>query len=163
MEYKTLNKKAISCMRTNTLIWSLILVAIAAIVLVILNYNNVDIPTFVYIILGVLLVLTILDIVISPIIRYKRYRYLIDDEMVSVVEGLYFIEKSIAPIERIHQISVQRGPIDRFYGLSKVLVTTAGGIIKISFLEDDAAEDIAKKLQHRINKIVAEQGVNDNA
>lgn len=81
--------------------------------------------------------------------------------MFVVVEGLWFIKKSIAPIERIHQIAVSRGPIDRIFGLSKVSITTAGGVIVIRFLDDEIAQEIADSLKVRINNIVKEQGVKD--
>ncbi|NCC87293.1 MAG: hypothetical protein EOM05_05430 [Clostridia bacterium] len=161
MQYKALNKKAIGCMRLNAIIWSVIL-AFSGINTVVILSKGFKIPTAIYITLGVLIVLMIIYDIVTPIIRYKRYRYFIDDEMFMVVEGLWFIKKSIAPIERIHQIEVSRGPIDRMFGLSKVVITTAGGVVAIKFLENKLADEIADKLKNRINNIVNEQGVNNN-
>jgi len=162
MEYKSLNKKAIGCMRLNSIIWSVILAVSGVTTVGIISSNKVKIPTAVYITLGILAVVMVVYDIVVPIIRYKRYRYCIDDEMFVVVEGLWFITKSIAPIERIHQIEVSRGPIDRMFGLGKVLITTAGGVVTIKFLENELAEEIADKLKNRINNIVKDQGVNNN-
>lgn len=161
MEYKSLNKKAIGCMRINSIIWSIVFIVAGIIVINVSLSKGVKIGTESYIALFVILVLIVVYDIIAPIIRYKRYRYHIDDEMFAVVEGLWFITKSVAPIERIHQIAVSRGPIDRMFGLAKVVITTAGGEITIRFLEVDVAEEIADKLKNRINKIVKEQGVKD--
>ena len=46
------------------------------------------------------------------------------------------------------------------FGLSKVIVTTAGGDITIRFLEDDKAEFIADSLKNKINKIAIESRLN---
>lgn len=43
------------------------------------------------------------------------------------------------------------------FGLSKVIVTTAGGDINISFLEDDKADFIAESLKNKINEIFISQ------
>lgn len=163
MEYKTLNKKAIGCMRLNSIMWSVILAVSAIVTFVIISSNDdIKISTAVYISLAVFAIIIVIYDIVAPIIRYKRYRYCIDDEMFVVVEGLWFITKSIAPIERIHQIEVSRGPIDRMFGLGKVLITTAGGVVSIKFLENELTEEIADKLKNRINNIVKDQGVNNN-
>lgn len=153
IQYKNISPKAKGCMRLNAIIRSVILLAVVASVLAILTAVGV-IPFGVFAGVSVaLLVLLAADVIVVPSIRYKRYKYYIDDDMLIVVEGLWFINKSIAPIERIHQIAVNRGPIDRMYGMSNVEVTTAGGVVKIAFLENEVAEEIAQRLRIRINSL----------
>ena len=41
--------------------------------------------------------------------------------------------------------------------MAKVIVTTGGGDVTLSFLEDEKAERIAESLRKRINEIVLEQ------
>lgn len=66
------------------------------------------------------------------------------------------------PIERLHKISVERGSIDRIFGLGKVIVTTAGGDVTIRYLELEKAERIAEALKHRINAVAVQaRGGND--
>lgn len=103
----------------------------------------------------------VLDLVIVPYIRYCRYQYCITDECIDVKEGFLFIERNIVPIERIHKIRTLRGPIDRIFGLTKVIVTTAGGDVTIRFLEEVQADQIAMNLQHRVNQIIVEQRENE--
>lgn len=153
IEYKRIDPKAKKCMRVVALIWNLILFAVIVIALAIL-FSEEIISTFLFICIGVAALLLLLAyVIVSPVIRYNRYRYFIDDDMLVVVEGLFFVTKSIAPIERIHQIAVKRGPIDRMYGMSNVVVTTAGGEVKIAFLDNDIAEEIADRLRIRVNGI----------
>ena len=111
------------------------------------------------IIIGIIL-LDILYMIVSPKVRYERYRYSITEDAIDVKEGFLFIERNIVPIERLHKIAIEKGPIDRMFNLSKVIVTTAGGDITIRFLEDDKAEFIADSLKNKINKIAIESRLN---
>lgn len=47
---------------------------------------------------------------------------------------------------------MNQGPIDRIYGLTKVVVTTAGGEVTIRFLEYSKAQQIADRLKVKINE-----------
>lgn len=89
-----------------------------------------------------------------PTLRYKRYKYIITDDKIEIIEGAIFIEKTIVPIERIHQISVKQGPINRIYGLSKVTVSTAGSNAEINFLNVSEADKISENLKNKINNLV---------
>lgn len=102
-----------------------------------------------YGLIGVMIISTL----IGPNIRYHRYQYLINEECIEVKEGYWFIERNIVPIERMHKIKMERGPIDRLFGLTKVVVTTAGGDVTIRFLEEQKAEYIACQLKKKINAI----------
>lgn len=163
LEYKRLNKKSKNCMRLSSAIGIAILLSILGIIRGICYAINMLVPNWVDLIFSSIIILSILYIILAPIIRYKRYKYHIDDEKLIVVEGLWFITKTIAPIERVHQIAIERGPIDRLYGLSKVVATTAGDNITISFLENQIAEKIAENLGIRIGTIVKAQRSDKNA
>mgnify|MGYP003489686698 FL=1 len=69
------------------------------------------------------------------------------------MEGFIFTKRNIVPIERLHKIAVLKGPIDRVFGLAKVVVTTAGGDVTVRFMEDEKADQIAESLKNRINEI----------
>lgn len=107
-----------------------------------------------------ILILCALDLMIFPYIRYCRYQYRITEEAIDVKEGFFFVERNIVPIERLHKIKTMRGPIDHLFGLTKVIVTTAGGDVTIRFLEEEQAEQIAQTLQQRVNRIVVKQREN---
>ena len=105
----------------------------------------------------ILAVLILFDVVISPYFRYHRYRYSINDECIDIIEGYLFVKRNIVPIERIHKIQTKKGPVDQIFRVAKVIVTTGGGDVTLSFLEDEKAERIAESLRKRINEIVLEQ------
>lgn len=152
MNYEKLSKNALKCIYVGSGILDIIVAMIALLVWRIFLPENRIAKIVVLIICAVML----FELLINPIIRYNRYRYAIDEECIDIIEGLFFIRRDIVPIERLHKIAVERGPIDRMFGLGKVLVTTAGGDVTIRYLELEKAEKIAENLKHRINEVAAQ-------
>lgn len=150
MEYQKLNRKALGCMAVTVVLTSIIL---AGIVFVVYRMIPEGLILVRRIVLGGTVFIISADL-FSPFIRYQRYRYRINEESIDVKEGYVFIERTIVPMERLHKISVQSGPISRIFGLSKVVVTTAGGDVEVQFLENETADQIADTLKRRINKLV---------
>ena len=107
--------------------------------------------------LGILFVVLIAYWAISPIVFYKRYRYRMDEDKIDIRRGIVYITHEMVPIERVHQVDVNVGPINRAFGLADVGITTAGGEVKIQFLKEDVAESIASKLNDKIVRMLKER------
>lgn len=154
MDYKKLDKKAIACMYVKTFI-QFVIIAGGLIVANVLFGENLPtvLSKIIYIVIGV----DFLYLLISPKIRYERYRYRLTAEELEVQRGLVVIRTEIVPIERLHKIEVTSGPIFRAFHLKEVLATTAGGDIHISYLTDETADEIAGHLKKRINTIAVEE------
>lgn len=153
MKYDKLNRKARICMLISSMVFAVIITAIATVVWFVLREEKLPVSVnYVWALAGVI----DLYCVIAPFVRYERYRYRFTEEEIDVVEGFIFIERNIVPIERLHKVAMQSGPIDRLCGLSKVIVTTAGGDVTIRFLEIKKAEQIVEQLKNRINKYALE-------
>ena len=154
--------RALRCMYTADLVAGLIVLAVIGAV----NYFWLfpkditlfpkDITVGKWISLALAL-LTLADMTVSPYFRYHRYRYSINEECIDVIEGYLFVKRQIVPIERIHKLQTKKGPIDQAFHVAKVIVTTGGGDVTLSFLEEERAEQIADSLRKRINEIVLEQ------
>lgn len=151
MNYEKLSKKSLGCMYVATGITVLIFI----IAIIIAGKLIPDRFTIIHSILFGVSALLIIIFLISPPFRYNRYFYMINDECIIVREGFIWINKSIVPIERLHIVSISKGPVDRMFGLSKVIVTTAGGDVTIRFLEDKKADNIADILKNKINDIAS--------
>lgn len=152
MQYKKLNKNAEKCMYVSTASGIVVVVIILFVLFFLLKGEiPVEYTILSNIILLALVLVLVSYLVISPKIRYMRYRYLINEDRIDFIEGLLFITRTIVPINRIHKIALQRGPIDNIFGLSKLIITTAGGDAIVRFLEIPVAEDIADKLKNKIN------------
>ena len=148
MKYQKLSKKAISCMFVAGIVQFIIVGVMIGIGMYIGREEWV-----VLLIGGIVLGLDLLYVLISPKVRYERYRYILNEEEIDVMEGFIFTKRNIVPIERLHKIAVLKGPIDRVFGLAKVVVTTAGGDVTVRFMEDEKADQIAESLKNRINEI----------
>ena len=95
--------------------------------------------------------------IVFPKIYYDHYRYFISEDRVDVRRGIIFLTHTVVPLERIHQVEVVSGPINRMYGLADVSITTAGGVAKIEYLETEEAERIADELNAIVDAIVKGQ------
>lgn len=153
--YEKLSKRALYCMYVAGVITGVIVLAVLAAVGVFWIFPQ-DITVGKWILL-ILAALTLLDVLVSPYFRYHRYRYSINEECIDVIEGYLFVKRNIVPIERLHKLQTKKGPIDQMFKVAKMVVTTGGGDVTLSFLEEEKAEQLAESLQKRINEISADQ------
>lgn len=154
MEYQKLSKKARGCMMVSECIGSVIATGIAGLVWYFLRDNKLPFSiNLIWIVVAVFWLVS----VIAPFIRYERYRYRFSEEDIDVKEGFLFLHRDIVPIERLHKVALESGPVDRMFGLAKVIVTTAGGDVTIRFIEVEVAEKIVEKLKVRINQYAVEK------
>ena len=156
-EYQILPERALTCMRVNQVIVTLAVAMILAGIYVFIRWVA-RLPEPVRTIAGVsILVVFLLQLVstlISPAIRFRRFRYRFDPECLEVIEGLIVIERHILPVTRIHQISIQQGPLDRYFRLAGLTITTAGGSVSINLLDETICKNLADQLTRRINSAV---------
>lgn len=154
MQYEKLNKRAIFCI----FISELIEIMRNYIILMLILYLPLKFfPKIISIILTILILKDIIYLMICPTIKYERYRYFIGEDSIEIKEGFLFIEINIVPIERIHKITIKKGPIDKLFSLSKVILTTAGGDVTIKFLTDEKVKVISSILNDKINEIAREE------
>lgn len=89
---------------------------------------------------------------ISPFVRSAWYRYAFNKDEIRKREGFLTVEETIVPIERLQKLSLETGPFDRMFGLTRVKLTTAGGDVDIRYLEIEKAEAIVESLKDKVNK-----------
>ena len=94
----------------------------------------------------------LLWVISVPAVRFKRYRYMITPDRIEVIEGVFWIKRTVVPIDRVHQISVSKGPIDSAFGVAKVQVITAGSTAVMRFLNEEKANEIAMYLNNKVNE-----------
>lgn len=157
--YEKLSKKAISLMLVSEIIGSVFLTAIWCLIYFLALSEATK--TAHYIAIAVLVVIWCITMA-APFIRYRRYRYVFSEDEIRMREGFLWVSEQIVPIERLQKISMETGPLDRIFGLTKVFVTTAGGDVKIRFLEKEKAENIVTTLKNRINIMAVKQRSEDD-
>ena len=148
MEYKTLSKKAKHLMTATAFMQSLLLVAVGIAAVIIGDlYGAVKVAVLVS-----CAVFAIVWAAVFPVLRFKRYKYIITPDRVEIVCGVFFVSRTVVPVNRIHQINVARGPLDTSFGVAKVSVITAGSTAVLRFLDEDKAQELALYLNEKVGK-----------
>lgn len=157
-EYKKLNPKSKRSMYMGNMIYLAIIVVIILTAMHfgwdMLKEGVTSDETILWAAAGAVIAVAAIYFIVEPMVFYNRYRFMINDERIDVRRGVVIIRRTMVPIERVHQVEVTRGPINNMFGLANVDVTTAGGVATIEYLELEEAEEIAKRLNAVINKIV---------
>lgn len=112
--------------------------------------HSVDFAPIARIACSAVIIVSAIYSLVEPQVIYRRYRYRIDDEKVDIRKGVLYITHQMVPIERIHQVDLTEGPVNRMFGLANVHITTAGGTVEIQWLQKEVAEDIADKLNSTV-------------
>lgn len=162
MEYNRLNENAKKAWRVSSLITLIILGGILIWLRIGFAYK-IDKWRFSFvidIILAIIIIILVLDVVINPIIEYKQWKYIITEDRIEFVHGIYFLTTTIIPIVRIQHIDIKEGPINRIYKLSKIEIHTAGGVHEIEGLPKEKAQEICEYIKNRI-QIKVKQRLNN--
>ena len=153
--YHFLNPKSKTVMYIKYVITSAVLIAAAVILFVFRKQAEIN-DIAVYAIIAAVAVISVI-LLAMPIIFYRHYRYIVDSEKVDVRCGVFFIRRTVVPIERVHQVQVKTGPLSNHFGLADVIITTAGGSAVIQYLDRNVADSIAELLNDTINKIIRDR------
>lgn len=158
MQYETLSKKALKLMRITSAIGLIFLFTAAVILFVAMLLLTGNAETGAVVLICTAIFCSVYFFIVPPI-RFRRYKYLIAQDRIEIIEGILFVTRTIVPIDRIHQIDIKRGPLDNAVGVAKVIVTTAGSAAVFRFLEPERAEAIALYLNASISRKLRAKGV----
>ena len=98
---------------------------------------------------------------IAPAVLYRIHRWEVTEVAVYARSGWLWQEWRAAPLSRVQTVDIERGPLQRMFGLATVTVTTASakGPVRIEALDSAVAEDIA----HRLTALAEQQAPADAA
>ena len=114
-----------------------------------------------YIMYGIYTIVLIF-LLVSGIIKWKRFRYWFEDEELRIEYGLFVKKKRYIPFERIQSLNYTEGIFHRPFGLVKVKVETAGGgatkeaDAELTAITKVAAEQIKYEMLQAKNKLPEE-------
>jgi membrane protein YdbS with pleckstrin-like domain len=84
---------------------------------------------------------------------YRRLGYAIDGRLLRVVRGWMFHVDTVVPFVRVQHIDVARGPVDKMFGLARLVVHTAGthnSIVTLPGLSPETAAAIRDAIRAEI-------------
>ena len=96
----------------------------------------------------VVMATNVVEVVLEPVIRYRRTRWEVSDGKVFVQTGWLSRDQRIAPLSRVQTVDTHRGPLQRLFRLADVTVTTASaaGPITLTCLDTDVADRVTAEL-----------------
>lgn len=86
---------------------------------------------------------------------YRRWGYDMGDEQLRVLRGFLWRTDTIVPFNRIQHIDVAQGPLQRLFGLSTLIVHTAGthnSIVTLPGLATMDAEEMRETIKDHIRQ-----------
>ncbi|WP_072373929.1 PH domain-containing protein [Thermophilibacter mediterraneus] len=96
---------------------------------------------WVYLAAGVLELVCVGDLLISPRVEYATWRFDVTPTEVDLYHGVFVKKRVLVPLVRVQHVQTKQGPILRAHGLATVTVSTAGESFEIPGLaEGDAGE-----------------------
>lgn len=101
---------------------------------------------------GALLVSQVLLALIWPPIQHRAFRFTLREADLLVEQGVIFRSWTSVPYRRIQHVDTRQGPVERLFGLSRLLVFTASGPVadgSIPGLDEARATELRDLLSHR--------------
>lgn len=93
--------------------------------------------------------LSLTHAIVWPILSYRRYLYRVDESRLQLRRGVLWREVLDVPRNRIQHTDVGQGPIERQFGISHLIVHTAGttsASVRLPGLREDNAYKLRDEL-----------------
>lgn len=110
-------------MRIHAAIFALVL-AIGAIVFETAVAAEIGFPRG--IVAGLVVLLDLYLVLISPGRHYRAWGYSMDPQDLRLRSGVWVETHTIVPLDRVQHLDLSQGPIERGFGVSRLIVHTAG-------------------------------------
>ncbi len=97
---------------------------------------------------------------VLPAYAYDRFRYGVRASDVLVEQGVLFRRTTSIPLDRIQHVDTRQGPLERAFGLSRVVVYTAAGLSadgSIPALDERTAAALRDHLARGAGRAVSER------
>jgi uncharacterized protein len=84
-----------------------------------------------------------------PLLAYRAWGYRIDERVLETRHGVWFQVSQFLPLTRLQHVDLRRGPVERQFGLARLVLHTAGthaASIEIPGLDADEAARLRLQL-----------------
>lgn len=113
--------------------------------------DNVDLPPGIVTI--PLLVLLFYPVLVAPGRRYRAWGYAMDADELRIARGVWTRIETIVPLARVQHVDVSQGPIERTFGVCRLVLHTAGTMhsrVVLPGLARASAEALRDEVRGRI-------------
>ena len=101
------------------------------------------------------ILLAIVLIGILPMKRYRSRGYHMADDRLRVVKGVMFHADTVVPFSRVQHIDVEQGPLERLFGISRLILHTAGthnSSVTLPGLAHDNATAMREEIRQHVKR-----------
>jgi membrane protein YdbS with pleckstrin-like domain len=102
-----------------------------------------------------LLLLSIWMVFFAPARRFNRWGYQMDADELQVQHGLLTQVHTVVPLDRVQHLDIAQGPLERSFGVSRLIVHTAGTLhsqVLLPGLPRETAERMRDEIRARIRQ-----------
>jgi uncharacterized protein len=99
-----------------------------------------------WILFSLALLLTILYTFVIPVVRWKRWRYEVQEHELDLKYGVLIVRRTLIPMVRVQHVDTTQGPLMRHYRLSNVTISTAAGTHEIPALSKEVADELRDRI-----------------
>ncbi|HKL15189.1 MAG TPA: PH domain-containing protein [Balneolaceae bacterium] len=92
------------------------------------------------------LALWITVVFIIPPIRWKRWRYSINQNEIDLLRGVIVKKETLIPLSRVQHVDTRQGPLLRWFNLSSVTISTAATTHEIPGLDEVIADRVRREI-----------------
>lgn len=95
---------------------------------------------------------------VAPPRRWKHMGYAYTGRELHVASGFLFRAHTIVPVSRVQHIDIVQGPVERLFGLSTLVLNTAGSdasAVALPGVTREVAEDIRDSVRSQIGSATA--------
>lgn len=92
---------------------------------------------------------------IAPGRRFRAWGYRVDGEELEVRHGVWTEVETVVPFERVQHIDIAQGPLERAFGVTRLIVHTAGTLhsqVPLPGLARATAERMRDEIRARIRR-----------
>lgn len=93
----------------------------------------------------------------APVLAHRRWRYRLGERALELRRGVVVHRVSAVPYLRVQQVELAQGPLERWLGLTRVVVTTAAATT------DGAVPGLSADAAERLRELVLERVGDDDA
>jgi hypothetical protein len=139
-------------MRIQALAAAAILLGAGAVAEAVLH-DRTDLPPG--LVLAPLLLLVAYLVLVAPGRRYRALGYRIDADELHIGRGVWTKTETVVPLARVQHIDVSQGPLERAFGISRLILHTAGtmnSLVVLPGLARGTAEAMRDDIRARIRQ-----------
>ena len=104
---------------------------------------------------GAVLIVCLILLALLPRRRYRAYGYREQADELHVGAGLLFRARTVVPFGRVQHIDIAHGPVERHFGLSTLILHTAGtrgAAVPLPGLRHEQAEEMRDRIRAKIRQ-----------